>query len=148
MGYRSGEIIGQHFSRFYSNEDVKRGRPEMELKVAEEKGRSEDEGWRIKKDGSRFWANEVITVLQDQNGAVHGFGKVMRDLTERKRAEEKATLQAREIIEISTPVIQVWDGVLMAPLVGTLDSERTQQLMARLLERIVATNSAAGRLAS
>ena len=146
MGYRSGEIIGQHFSRFYSNEDVQSGRPEMELKVASEKGRSEDEGWRMKKDGSRFWANEVITVLRDQNGAVHGFGKVMRDLTERKRAEEKATLQAREIIEISTPVIQVWDVVLMAPLVGTLDSERTQQLMERLLERIVATNSAVALL--
>ena len=146
MGYRSGEIIGQHFSRFYTSEDVQSGRPEMELKVAAAEGRSEDEGWRIKKDGSRFWANEVITVLRDQNGSVHGFGKVMRDLTERKRAEEKATLQAREIIEISTPVIQVWDGVLMAPLVGTLDSERTQQLMERLLERIVATNSSVALL--
>ena len=146
MGYRSGEIIGQHFSRFYSSEDVQSGRPEMELKVATAEGRSEDEGWRIKKDGSRFWANEVITVLRDQGGTLVGFGKVMRDLTERKRAEEKATLQAREIIEISTPVIQVWDGVLMAPLVGTLDSERTQQLMERLLERIVATNSSVALL--
>src|SRR5260370_34256393 len=108
MGYRSGEIIGQHFSRFYSNEDVQSGRPEMELKGASEKGRSEDEGWRIKKDGSRFWANEVITGLRDQNGAVHGFGKGMRGLTERKRAEEKATLQAREIIAISTQIIQLW----------------------------------------
>ncbi len=146
MGYRSGEIIGQHFSRFYSSEDVQSGRPEMELKVATAEGRSEDEGWRIKKDGSRFWANEVITVLRDQGGTLVGFGKVMRDLTERKRAEEKATLQAREIIEISTPVIQVWDGVLMAPLVGTLDSERTQQLMERLLDRIVATNSSVALL--
>jgi rsbT co-antagonist protein RsbR len=141
LGYRADEIIGQNFSRFYSNEDVQRGKPEMELKVATAEGRSEDEGWRIKKDGSRFWANHVITVLRDQGGTLCGFGKVMRDLTERKRAEEKATLQAREIIEVSTPVIQIWDGILMAPLIGTLDSERTQQLMERLLERIVATNS-------
>lgn len=141
LGYRSDEIIGQHFSRFYSNEDTKSGKPEMELKVATAEGRSEDEGWRMKKDGSRFWANEVITVLRDQGGTLCGFGKVMRDLTERKRAEEKATLQAREIIEVSTPVIQIWDGILLAPLIGTLDSERTQQLMERLLERIVETNS-------
>src|SRR5437899_10568647 len=70
----------------------------------------------------------------------------MRDLTEHKRTEEKATLQAREILEISTPVIQIWDGVLMAPLVGTLNSERTQQLMERLLERIVETDSAVALL--
>ena len=146
MGYRSDEIIGQHFSRFYSSEDVQRGKPQMELKVATAEGRSEDEGWRIKKDGSRFWANEVITALRDQSGTMCGFGKVMRDLTERKRAEEKATQQAREILEIATPVIQIWDGVLMAPLVGTLDSERTQQLMERLLERIVETNSAVALL--
>src|ERR1700674_5475922 len=146
MGYRSEEIIGQHFSRFFPSEEVQRGRPEMELKVATAEGRSEDEGWRIKKDGARFWSNEVITALRDQGGTLCGFGKVMRDLTERKRAEEKATQQAREILEISTPVIQVWDGVLMAPLIGTLDSERTQKLMEGLLERIVQTNSSVALL--
>ncbi len=141
LGYRGDEIIGQHFSRFSSSEDIQRGRPKAELELATTKGRSEDEGWRIKKDGGRFWANEVITPLLDQSGTLYGFGKVMRDLTERKRAEEKATLQAREILEISTPVLQIWDGVLMVPLIGTLDSERTQKLMERLLERIVETNS-------
>jgi len=146
LGYRSNEIIGQHFSRFFPSDEIQRGKPEMELKVATAEGRSEDEGWRMKKDGSRFWANEVITVLRDQGGALCGFGKVMRDLTERKRAEEKATLQAREILEISTPVIQIWDGVLMAPLIGTLDSGRTQKLMEGLLERIVQTNSAVALL--
>jgi PAS domain S-box-containing protein len=146
LGYRSSEIIGQHFSRFFPSEEVQRGKPEMELKVATVEGRSEDEGWRIKKDGARFWSNEVITALRDQGGALCGFGKVMRDLTERKRAEERATLQAREILEISTPVIQIWDGVLMAPLIGTLDSGRTQKLMEGLLERIVQTNSAVALL--
>jgi PAS domain S-box-containing protein len=146
LGYRSSEIIGQHFSRFFPSEEVQRGKPEMELKVAAVEGRSEDEGWRVKKDGARFWSNEVITALRDQGGALCGFGKVMRDLTERKRAEERATLQAREILEISTPVIQIWDGVLMAPLIGTLDSGRTQKLMEGLLERIVQTNSAVALL--
>jgi len=146
LGYRSSEIIGQHFSRFFPSEEVQRGKPETELKVATAEGRSEDEGWRIKKDGARFWSNEVITALRDQGGALCGFGKVTRDLTERKRAEEKATLQAREILEISTPVIQIWDGILMAPLIGTLDSERTQKLMEGLLERIVETNSAVALL--
>jgi PAS domain S-box-containing protein len=146
LGYRSNEIIGQHFSRFFPSDEVQRGKPEMELKVATTEGRSEDEGWRIKKDGARFWSNEVITALRDESGTLCGFGKVMRDLTERKRAEEKATLQAREILEISTPVIQIWDGVLMAPLIGTLDSERTQKLMEGLLERIVQTNSAVALL--
>jgi PAS domain S-box-containing protein len=146
LGYRSSEIIGQHFSRFFPSEEVQRGKPERELKVAAVEGRSEDEGWRIKKDGARFWSNEVITALRDQGGALCGFGKVMRDLTERKRAEERATLQAREILEISTPVIQIWDGVLMAPLIGTLDSGRTQKLMEGLLERIVQTNSAVALL--
>jgi rsbT co-antagonist protein RsbR len=146
LGYRSSEIIGQHFSRFFPTEEVQRGKPETELKVATAEGRSEDEGWRVKKGGAQFWSNEVITALRDQDGALCGFGKVMRDLTERKRAEEKATLQAREILEISTPVIQIWDGVLMAPLIGTLDSERTQKLMEGLLERIVQTNSAVALL--
>jgi rsbT co-antagonist protein RsbR len=146
MGYRADEIIGQHFARFYSSEDVQSGKPEMELKVARAEGRSEDEGWRMKKDGSRFWANEVITVLRDKDGTLCGFGKVMRDLTERKRAEEKAVMMGREILEISTPVIQIWDGVVMAPLIGTLDSGRTQQLTEQLLEGIVKTNSAVALL--
>jgi anti-anti-sigma regulatory factor len=95
----------------------------------------------VKKDGTRFWANVVVTALRDKNGNLTGFGKVTRDLTERKRIEEKLATQAREILEISTPVIQIWDGVVVAPLIGTLDSERTQQLMERLLQRIVETNS-------
>jgi rsbT co-antagonist protein RsbR len=71
---------------------------------------------------------------------------VRRDFTQRTRPEENATLQAREILETSTPVIQIWDGILMAPLIGTLDSDRTQKLMERLLERIVETNSAVALL--
>jgi PAS domain S-box-containing protein len=88
-GYRAEEIIGQHFSRFYPSEEVAAGKPERELRRAEAEGRLEDEGWRVRKDGSRFWANVVITPLRDKSGDLRGFGKVTRDITDRKRAEEK-----------------------------------------------------------
>jgi PAS domain S-box-containing protein len=92
-GYRAEEILGQHFSRFYPAEDVEGGKPDYELKVASEEGRFEDEGWRVRKDGSRLWANVVITALRDENGELHGFGKVTRDMTERKRNEEQMRIQ-------------------------------------------------------
>jgi PAS domain S-box-containing protein len=87
-GYRADEIIGRHFSVFYPEEEVSSGEPHAELTAAAEHGSFEDEGWRIRKDGSRFWANVVITAMRDPNGDLVGFAKVTRDLTERKRAEE------------------------------------------------------------
>ncbi len=88
-GYREEEIVGQHFSRFYPPEDIAAGKPEMELKIAAAEGRIEDEGWRIRKDGSRFWASVVVTAMRDARGKLVGFSKVTRDLTESKRAEEE-----------------------------------------------------------
>jgi PAS domain S-box-containing protein len=88
-GYRAEEIVGQHFSRFYPQEAIDRGWPDEELEKAAADGRFEDEGWRIRKDGSRFWANVTITALRDASGKLIGFSKVSRDLTERKHAEEK-----------------------------------------------------------
>jgi PAS domain S-box-containing protein len=87
-GWKAAEIIGQHFSRFYPPEAVAAGLPERELIGAEKEGRLEDEGWRVRKDGSRFWANVIITALRDADGALIGFAKVTRDLTERRRHEE------------------------------------------------------------
>jgi PAS domain S-box-containing protein len=87
-GYKADEIRGKHFSVFYPPEDIERGKPDYELKVAAEEGRFEDECWRIRKDGSRFWANVLITALKDEKGALYGFGKVIRDITERKWAME------------------------------------------------------------
>lgn len=87
-GYRADEIIGQHFSRFYPEEDIERGKPDRYLEVAATVGRIEDEGWRIRKDGSRFWANVVMTALRDKAGNLQGFSKVTRDISERKRAED------------------------------------------------------------
>jgi len=140
-GYKPKEIIGRHFSCFYPQEKIRARLPERELKAAATEGRFEDEGWRLRKDGSQFWANVIITALRDQAGNLVGFGKVTRDLTEQKQAEETIARQAQEILEVSTPVVQVWDGVVAAPLIGTLDSQRTEQFMERLLQRIVETNS-------
>jgi len=87
-GYSSEEILGQHFSRFYLDEDIQKGKPEEELRTARDEGRSEDEGWRIRKDGSRFWANVVITAIYDPQGHLIGYAKITRDLTRRKCAED------------------------------------------------------------
>src|SRR5262249_34747875 len=86
-GYTAEEILGQHFSVFYPPEDVAAGKPDWELEVAAELGRLEDEGWRVRKDGTRFWANVVITALFDEHRILSGFGKVTRDLTERRSVE-------------------------------------------------------------
>ncbi|HYV48016.1 MAG TPA: PAS domain S-box protein [Myxococcaceae bacterium] len=94
-GWRAEEIIGRHFSRFYPPADVLAGKPAMELEGAGREGRFEDEGWRLRKDGSRFWANVVITALRDPSGRLTGFGKVTRDLTERHRLEEERLRLAR-----------------------------------------------------
>jgi len=149
-GYTAEEIIGKHFSIFYTKEDIAQGKTEKELSIALKDGRFEDENWRVRKDGSRFWANVIITPLRDEHGVLRGFGKLTRDLTERRKAEEmKAqnaatealSRRANEILEIATPVVQVWEGVILAPLIGSLDSQRTQQLMEKLLDSIVDTRS-------
>jgi PAS domain S-box-containing protein len=86
-GYRAPEIIGQHFSIFYPVEAIEARWPQQELEIAEAEGRFEDEGWRLRKDGSRFWANVVITAVRDENGTLKGFSKITRDLTERMQKE-------------------------------------------------------------
>ncbi len=88
-GYTAKEIIGKNFSTFYTENDVARGHPQWELKEAKKVGRYEEEGWRVRKDGSRFWANIVITKLTDKNGRLIGFSKVTRDLTARREMERQ-----------------------------------------------------------
>jgi PAS domain S-box-containing protein len=97
-GYTPDEIIGSHFSRFYPEEDVRNDKPGRELEIARAEGSVEDEGWRVRKDGTRFWANVVITAVFDSHGTLRGFAKVTRDITDRKRAEEtqRALLEQRE----------------------------------------------------
>jgi PAS domain S-box-containing protein len=88
-GYLPNEIIGKHFSIFYTQEDLEINKPANELKIALATGKYEEEGWRLRKDGSGFWANVVITAAYDESGKHIGFSKITRDLTERKSAEEK-----------------------------------------------------------
>jgi two-component system cell cycle sensor histidine kinase/response regulator CckA len=88
-GYRADEIMGQHFSRFLPREDIEAGKPALALKIAVEQGTYEETGWRVRKDGTRFWANVVITAIRDQAETLRGFSKVTRDITERKHLEEQ-----------------------------------------------------------
>lgn len=107
-GYSAEEIIGSHFSRFYPPEDVASRKPEWELDVATREGRVEDEGWRVRKDGTRFWANVIITALRNEHGKLVGFAKVTRDLTERRRAEQfRDRFVANAAHEIRTPLTSV-----------------------------------------
>ena len=96
-GYSSDEIIGQDFSRFYTTEDQAKGQPRRELQKALSEGRLEDQGIRVRKDGTTFWANAVITPMYDESGMLLGFSKVLRDITERRRAEEEIRALNREL---------------------------------------------------
>ena len=118
-GYSASEIIGKHFSIFYTDEEVDAGKPTRELAQAVADGRIHDEGWRVRKDGSRFWANVVITAVYDPSGQLEGFAKVTRDDTERKRVEEQARQMdifgerqriAHDLLD--TMVRQVFEAVL------------------------------------
>jgi PAS domain S-box-containing protein len=106
QGYSADEIIGQHFSVFYTPEAIARQWPQYELQEAARVGRFEDEGWRVRKDGTRFWANVVITALRDASGELRGFGKVTRDISERKAHQERIERLTQElerrVVELAT----------------------------------------------
>ena len=137
-GYVAEEVIGHHVSMFYNEDDASSGVLDREMTGAARDGSMEAEGWRIRKDGSRFWANIVLSPIRDDQGELAGYVKVARDLTERREQDQLVQRQRDEILELSTPVIQVWDKVLVLPLIGTLDSGRAARLTESLLERIAA----------
>ncbi len=101
-GYGRDEILGKHFSRFYTDEDVNAGKPWEELATARRVGRAEDEGWRVQKDGKRFWARVVVSRLYDSDGQLRGFAKVTQDLTDRRHIQdlEKAARNVNEFIAL------------------------------------------------
>jgi len=106
-GYRADEILGQHFSKFYCEADARAGKCEAELRTASASGRAEDEGWRLRKDGTQFWANVVISAVIDPlTGKLLGFSKVTRDLTERKKAEHKF----RDLLEAAPDAMVIADS--------------------------------------
>lgn len=144
-GYKTDEIVGHHFSRFYPPDDVEKKWPQQYLKLAEEQGSYEDEGWRIRKDGSRFWAHIMITALHDQDGYLYGFAKVTRDLTERRRVQslELAEQRMKEFLALLSHELRN----PLAPIRGALDvmrmatpedpaHERARQIIDRQVSQI------------
>ncbi|MFL5277832.1 MAG: ATP-binding protein, partial [Myxococcales bacterium] len=121
-GYSAKEILGSHLSRFYPPEDVLAGKTELELRVARETGRFEEEGWRVRKDGTRFWANAILTAVRDPNGELRGFAKVVRDLTERRKADEERLrlIQAQEAVRLRDEFLSIAAHELRTPLTALL----------------------------
>jgi PAS domain S-box-containing protein len=148
-GYEASEIVGQHFSKFYEPEEVAVGKCEYELVEAKATGRFEDEGWRVRKDGTKFWANVVLTALRDHKGILRGFAKVTRDMTERKRAEDKLrmahqtlekrvedrTLQLQRAVESRDEFLSIASHELRTPLTAL---KLQNQLLERHLKRLAA----------
>jgi PAS domain S-box-containing protein len=141
-GWKADEIINEPISHFHTPEQNEHGRSKLALEIAARDGSFEEDDWRIRKDGSRYWAVTVITALRDAAGKLRGFGKITRDLTQRTAGIDRIKAQAAEILEMAAvPIVQVWEGIVLVPLIGTLDSLRTQQLTERLLQRITETDS-------
>ncbi len=103
-GYKADEVLGLHYSRFFTHEDVAQGRPAELLRQAIVKNRVEEEGWRVRKDGSRFWANVVLTAIHDSSGAVTGFSKITRDVTEHKQAQESVIAELSGLLLVNVDI--------------------------------------------
>ncbi|MGH6740325.1 MAG: PAS domain-containing sensor histidine kinase, partial [Bradyrhizobium sp.] len=139
-GYKATDIIGQHFSRFYPPEALARKLPQLELHVAAQVGRFEDEGWRLRKDGSAFWANVIITALFDSKGKLRGYAKVTRDMSERKRIEalEKGERRITEFLamlghELRNPLAPIRNALDLMRLKTAGDS--TQEWARDVIDR-------------
>ncbi|KAF1809137.1 hypothetical protein P152DRAFT_170719 [Eremomyces bilateralis CBS 781.70] len=122
-GYKPHEIIGKHFSTFYSEEDVRANKPAKELEVCLLEGRVEDEGWRYRRDGTRFWANVIITAIYDVDVHV-GFGKVTRDLTERKAAESRLLAAYEESANLKSEFLANMSHEIRTPMHGMISANK------------------------
>jgi len=109
-GWSADEIIGKHFSIFYPPEDLAANKPQNELRLVAERGRIEDEGWRVRKDGSRFWANVVVTALRDRDGALRGFGKVTRDMSQRRAQLDASERRYRDLSKRLQAILEGLDA--------------------------------------
>ncbi|HJQ79066.1 MAG TPA: PAS domain-containing sensor histidine kinase, partial [Lacipirellulaceae bacterium] len=144
-GYTADEIIGQHFSVFFTSEDLAEGKPAKELQLAATTGRFEDEGWRVRKDKSHFWANVIITTLRDKEGTLRGFAKITRDMTERRQVEalRVADRQKNEFLamlahELRNPLAPIRNGVqLLKMLRDEAAIHETTEMMERQVLQLV-----------
>lgn len=136
-GYRAEEIIGCHFSRFHTPEDIELGEPDKLLKKAAAEGQSEDESWRLRKDGSRFQANVTITAIRDNRGQLRGFSKITRDTTERNRAEQKF----RQLLEAAPDAMivanQAGEMILVNAQVEKVFGYKREELLGRKIEMLM-----------
>lgn len=141
-GFAASEIIGKHFSTFYSSEDIAAGKPQRELEMATRDGRVEDEGWRVRKDRSQFWANVIITALYDTSGTLRGFAKITRDMSDKRHVEQLqiADKQKNEFLamlahELRNPLAPIRNGVELLKMSRTIEPE--VQETTRMMERQV-----------
>lgn len=145
-GYKANEIIGQHFSAFFSSEDVASGKPAAELEQALREGRVEYEGWRVRKDRSQFWANVILTTLYDDAGVLRGFAKITRDMTEKRQVEalQLADRHKNEFLamlahELRNPLAPIRNGIEFLKLISTGEQEvhETTVMMERQVVHLV-----------
>jgi osomolarity two-component system sensor histidine kinase TcsA len=120
-GYKKGDIVGKHFSTFYGENDLQSGKPEKELETCLREGRVQDEGWRYRKDGSRFWASVVITAVH-RNGVHVGFGKVTRDLTERRESEVRLIAAYEQSAKLKNDFLANMSHEIRTPMHGMLSA--------------------------
>jgi PAS domain S-box-containing protein len=139
-GYRREEIVGKHFSNFYLPEDVQAGKPWSELAAARREGRAEDEGWRVRKDGERFWARVVVSALYDPAGHLRGFAKVMQDLSARRHVQEleAAAQRLNEFVamlahEIRNPLAPIRSALTLMD--RSAPDDPVQEKMRRTIDR-------------
>jgi len=145
FGYSAAEIVGHSVSGL-----VPANRPDEVLQILEKIKRGERvdhfETVRMKKNGELVDISLTVSPIRDAAGRIIGASTIARDITEQKKMREALQQRAQEILEVSTPVLQVWEGVVVAPFIGTLDTRRAQQFMERLLARVVETNSSVALL--
>jgi PAS domain S-box-containing protein len=147
-GYRAEEIIGHPISRFYTPEDLAKNLPQKLLRQAETEGRVENEGWRVRKDGTRFWADVVISAVRDSSGTLRGFAKVTRDLTERRKMEEglMQLAQAREALRLRDEFLSIASHELKTPITTLqLQLQSVRERIEALDQRVVSKVDRAAR---